>query len=588
MITEPMCQTYLAEDFSSGQMPPAGWSIDDINSQWTVSNTAVAGGVSPEAKFQWIQQVGVTKLISPLIDLTGLTTIYFQMNHMYDDYDGDGPSIGIATRSGDGLWNSVWGMLPTANVGPELIEIEISNADVGQPDFQICCYILGNLFNLDYWYLDEIKLFSLLELNIKVLLEGPYSNGEMTNLLNSSENLPLNQPYTSPPWNYHGIENVIIIPNSNIVDWILVDIMKKELTNPIKYISVAKQAGFLLKNGRIKATDGISNLTFHLSDTDSLHVWIHHRNHLSVMSSNILEPQSGICHVDFTSDSQVAVEGNQSMKELELGTWGILSGDGNANGQINNPDKSKTWLEQNNNSGYLAGDYNLDGNADEKDIDSFWSSNAGKGHWLPDTTKIPFLCGDQIQDNRDGQLYQTVLIGEQCWMEENLNYETGTSWCYYNSSYYCDVYGRLYDWPTIMNGAPGSNAVPSGIQGICPEGWHLPSDGEWCILTQHIDPTIDCDTTGYNGTDAGTKMKSTWGWSSGGNGTNSSGFNALPGGSMGIYHFDDLYLFAYFWTTSEDYPGYAWLFKLNYGLPTIGRYFSQKNRGYSVRCVKDE
>lgn len=138
-----------------------------------------------------------------------------------------------------------------------------------------------------------------------------------------------------------------------------------------------------------------------------------------------------------------------------------------------------------------------------------------------------------------------------------------------------------------MNGAQGSNMVPSGVQGICPTGWHLPSDAEWCIITQYVDSTVDCNFTGYNGTDAGIKLKSTWGWSSGGNGTNESGFNALPAGSMGIYHFDDLYLFSNHWSTTEDYSGYAWLVKMNYGLPTIARYFSAKNRGYSVRCLKD-
>lgn len=138
-----------------------------------------------------------------------------------------------------------------------------------------------------------------------------------------------------------------------------------------------------------------------------------------------------------------------------------------------------------------------------------------------------------------------------------------------------------------MNGSPVSNAVPSGVQGICPEGWHIPSDAEWCILTQTIDSTVDCTATGYNGTDAGDKMKDTILWNEISNGTNESGFSALPGGCMGIYHFDDLYLYAYFWSSTEDYPGYAWIRKLSYGLPSVGRFFFNKARGCSVRCVKD-
>jgi len=581
-------QTYLAEGFSSGQMPPNGWEIDNVVSQWTVNNSANAGGSAPEARFQWIDQINTTRLISPQIDLTGLTSVLFHFYHMYDDYEGDGPAVGVATRSGSGDWNSIWEILPTTIVGPEKIELEISNEDVGKPDFQICCYIQGNLFNLDYWYVDDIWLYRPMELDITIFLEGPFMNDLMTNNLNVAGFIPLSQPYDVPPGNYSGTENVSAIPNKDVTDWIFVELLQKEQFVQHKYKSVAKRAGFVLSNGTITGLDGNSTLSFHIPDTDSLYVWIHHRNHLSVMSAGTLTQSKGVYTYDFTTDSSMAYMGKYEMKELSTGTWGIISGDGNADGQLNNFDKNEIWFQQQNNTGYFSGDYNMDGEVNETDINTLWELNCGKGHWVPDTAAIPFACGDELMDTRDGKLYMTVQIGEQCWMEENLNFETGTSWCYYNSSSYCETYGRLYNWATIMNGASGSNSVPSGVQGICPNGWHLPSDGEWCILTQYIDSTVDCNTTGYNGTDAGIKMKSTWGWSSGGNGTNESGFNALPGGCMGIYHFDDLYLFAYFWSTTEDYPGYAWLMKLNYGLPTIGRYFSDKSRGYSVRCVKDE
>ncbi|MCD4682312.1 MAG: hypothetical protein K8R86_03425, partial [Bacteroidales bacterium] len=82
-------QTYLEEDFSGGIMPPAGWSIENVSSQWTISNSINAGGNSPEARFQWFQELNTTRLISPPIDLTELTTVYFQFKHMYDDYEGD-------------------------------------------------------------------------------------------------------------------------------------------------------------------------------------------------------------------------------------------------------------------------------------------------------------------------------------------------------------------------------------------------------------------------------------------------------------------------------------------------------------------
>jgi len=162
------------EDFSAGEMPPAGWTIDNVSGQWTISASGNAGGMSPEGRFQWIQQINTTRLISSEINLSGLTTVFFQFNLMYDDYDGEGPAVGIATRSENGDWNSVWEILPEANTGPEKIELEISNEDVGKPDFQICCYIQGDLYNLDYWYVDDIWLYSPMELDVTIFLEGPF------------------------------------------------------------------------------------------------------------------------------------------------------------------------------------------------------------------------------------------------------------------------------------------------------------------------------------------------------------------------------------------------------------------------------
>ena len=153
-------------------------------------------------------------------------------------------------------------------------------------------------------------------------------------------------------------------------------------------------------------------------------------------------------------------------------------------------------------------------------------------------TGAAWQCGDPITDSRDVQTYNTVLIGSQCWMKENLNYATGNSWCWGNNSSNCDTYGRLYDWATIMNGESSSNGVPSGVQGICPTGWHVPSDEEWKILEGTVDSQYgvgdpEWDDTGYRGYDAGNNLKSTNGWNLGGNGTDSYGFTALPGGYRG-------------------------------------------------------
>lgn len=587
LISFLQSQTYLIEDFSAGQMPPTGWSIENVSGQWTANVSNFAGGNFPEARFQWFSEITTTRLISPEIDLTGMTSVFFQFRHMYDDYDGLGPSIGIATRSGMNNWTVVWEILPDTNVGPELLEFEISNSDVGQPDFQVCCFINGNLFNLDYWYVDEILLYRPYELAISLFLEGPYYNGEMNTDLNSLGLLPLLQPYSVPPWNYMGNENVSAIPNSYIIDWILVELVKRNQFENPPFKIIHRQAAFLLNDGSIKSLDGLSNPMVYLDNFDTTQLYIHHRNHLSVMSATPLELNNNLISYDFTIGSYTAYHGNFALKELTGNLWGIMAGDGNADGQINNVDKNEVWFPVKDSTGYFSGDYNLDGEVNIDDIELKWTSNAGKAHWIPDTMAIPFICGDLLIDIRDGEQYQTVQIDGQCWMKENLNYEVGTNWCYYNNVAYCNVFGRLYTWTTIMNGQTSSNNVPSGIQGICPEGWHLPSDSEWCNLFQFADSTVDCGYTGYTGTDGGTKLKSTFGWSTGGNGTDDYGFTALPGGMMGIYHFDDIYLYANFWSCTQDDPGYAWNVKLSYGLPKVGHYFTNKARGLSVRCLKD-
>jgi PKD repeat protein len=94
-------------------------------------------------------------------------------------------------------------------------------------------------------------------------------------------------------------------------------------------------------------------------------------------------------------------------------------------------------------------------------------------------------------DSRDGQTYKWVKIGNQVWMAENLNWVPsndygGWSGCYNNSASNCESYGRLYTWPSAMQGAGSSSSTPSGIQGVCPPGWHVPSHDEWTQLEQYV------------------------------------------------------------------------------------------------------
>lgn len=155
-------QTYLLEDFGSGSMPPQGWSIDGLPNQWSSSPSNNAGGSAPEAKFTYINQNTTSRLVSPVIDLTGTTDVNLSFKYMYDWY-ANGPSIGVATRIGAGAWTVAWQVSPTGNQGPKTQVVELSNVSVN--NFQFCIFITGNLYNVDYWFIDNIKLFTPLALD---------------------------------------------------------------------------------------------------------------------------------------------------------------------------------------------------------------------------------------------------------------------------------------------------------------------------------------------------------------------------------------------------------------------------------------
>lgn len=160
-------QTYLFQDFSDNEMPPSGWTIDGFSNLWSTAFSNEAGGAPPEAKFTYTNTTSVSRFISPEIDLTGVTNVNFSFKHFLDNYS-SGPKIGVATRSGGGDWNIVWEINTTSNIGPEEKIIAITNDDVGQSDFQVCLYLDGNFYNIDYWYIDDIELYTPYNLDAKL------------------------------------------------------------------------------------------------------------------------------------------------------------------------------------------------------------------------------------------------------------------------------------------------------------------------------------------------------------------------------------------------------------------------------------
>jgi uncharacterized protein (TIGR02145 family) len=174
----------------------------------------------------------------------------------------------------------------------------------------------------------------------------------------------------------------------------------------------------------------------------------------------------------------------------------------------------------------------------------------------------------------EGETYQTVVIGTQIWMARNLNYAVSGSKCYNNDPANCATYGRLYNWATAMalpSNCNSNNTCSSQVgtkhKGVCPSGWHIPSDAEWTKLT---------DFVGGSST-AGTKLKSRSGWNSNGNGEDKYGFNALPGGSGS----------GSWWSATEYDAFLAWNRYIYYDAAGVVRYSDSKTNPLSVRCVKD-
>jgi uncharacterized protein (TIGR02145 family) len=196
-------------------------------------------------------------------------------------------------------------------------------------------------------------------------------------------------------------------------------------------------------------------------------------------------------------------------------------------------------------------------------------------------------CADSMTDPRDGQVYKTVCIGNQTWMAQNLNYDAPGSVTYNNDPANGAKYGRMYDWATVMQGSPASSANPSGVQGVCPKGWHVPSAAECATLSA----TLGGDAV------SGGAMKSTSSlWQNPNTGaTNSSGFSFLP---VGYYApsgptFIGFGTEGLFWNTFEDttnsFKGVAWggtrIVQNTGANATVGQ--DLENTMTSCRCVKD-
>ena len=196
-----------------------------------------------------------------------------------------------------------------------------------------------------------------------------------------------------------------------------------------------------------------------------------------------------------------------------------------------------------------------------------------------------WACGDPLE--YQGYDYETVQIGDQCWFAENLrseNYENGdviptnlsnAEWqssisgamaVYGDGSLLFSEHGGLYNWYAVDD-----------ARGLCPNGWHVPSDEEWNVLTDHLGGEYE----------AGFKMKTTYGWHEAGNGSNESNFSGLPGGLRGN---DGSYAGADYvgrWYSSTQDGSVAWNRDLIWDIDGVDRNSSSHTGGFSIRCIQD-
>jgi len=205
----------------------------------------------------------------------------------------------------------------------------------------------------------------------------------------------------------------------------------------------------------------------------------------------------------------------------------------------------------------------------------------------------------------DGNVYKTIKIGDQIWMAENLkvthfrngipipyvtdnaeweNLETAAYCAYDNYDRNADTYGYLYNWYAVNDSC-----------NIAPEGWHVPTENEWQELELYlgIDPSV-IEDIGHRGNDEADKLKSESGWNShgqtDGNGSNESGFTALPAGKRDDYSgiFGNLGWNTYFWSCTEQSTNRSWERQLYAFSPKISRSHLDKRFGFSVRCIKND
>ena len=255
----------------------------------------------------------------------------------------------------------------------------------------------------------------------------------------------------------------------------------------------------------------------------------------------------------------------------------------------------------------------------QSQIDSLQNVMADMQNAVNNMANANFTCGTSKVSDYDGNQYNTVQIGDQCWLKENMRtthyadgtaIPAGTDSSTVNPYYYdytaCNLSlaerGYLYNWPAVMNGSASSNAIPSGVQGICPTGWHVPSDAEWTQLTDYVGSQSEY-ICGGDAANIAKALASESGWDNNGGvcfpgdqsvtENNATGFSAVPAGdNYDGSTFIHTGFVTLFWSSSQ-YTNYTGSSNSAYNRGLYGyfanvyRHINSKSNGFSVRCLRD-
>ena len=329
----------------------------------------------------------------------------------------------------------------------------------------------------------------------------------------------------------------------------------------------------------------------------------------SVVSSSSEKSSSSVnssSSIESSSSSSVPlseVEGSSSSSVIPGSDPESSSSDGNDDGKSSSSSTAKSSSSEG------AGDASsssviASSSSEELVSSSSFNKSSSSSRGLFEMSKDEFLnpkiSYGEMTDTRDNKTYKTVKIGDQVWMAENLNYADSTkmpslkgkSWCYDNKAENCDVTGRLYTWAAAIDSVALANdadnpqtcgygktcTLPAVVQGVCPSGWHLPTNDEWQTLFKAVGGSSV----------AGKALKSGSGWYGNGNGTEAYGFSALPAGDR--YNdgsFGNAGGIAVFWSASGYYSYYACNVYLRYDYEGARMSDYDKYYGFSVRCLQN-